>query len=423
MVSVKDTLAKYNYAELTHNQIAIEMGFDENEQKMLNIFWQPAFNKGWIYLSDKFIKEDMGYKKISDFYCDTLRKKYVENTDYKEITKNHDLVKIYESINADQSALCKKHKRGKEKKYYAVTGETLKKLLMRCGTKKGDQVCDYYLKVEQLAIFMKEYINALHSHILETKIAEKDKEISEQKENVNRIHNVNKELLSYKKLNEKNETVYIVSSHNYAKQGIYKIGRTTNMKARTSGHNTTRISGDKTKVLRQYKVNNSKLIERNIHMKLNGLLLKDSKEFFLCPFDLIENLVECIINNDDTQNKLLNSIVDTVNALQIAKYKPEQWMRGIEDDVFKDEMKLIIQNDEGKIETQATFDVSGATEIQRKEFVAHCIESYKKTIADPQRILWKAFQTYLISQLNIPKYKYKSLTWKPLFVEQKNKSE
>ena len=94
MVSVKDTLAKYNYAELTHNQIAIEMGFDENEQKMLNIFWQPAFNKGWIYLSDKFIKEDMGYKKISDFYCDTLRKKYVENTDYKEITKNHDLVKI-----------------------------------------------------------------------------------------------------------------------------------------------------------------------------------------------------------------------------------------------------------------------------------------------------------------------------------------
>jgi len=55
-----------------------------------------------------------------------LRKKYKENIDFKEIKSNDDLVKIYESLNDDQSAFKKStHKRGTAKKYYAVTGETI----------------------------------------------------------------------------------------------------------------------------------------------------------------------------------------------------------------------------------------------------------------------------------------------------------
>ena len=56
----------------------------------------------------------------------TLRKKYTENIDFKEIKSNDDLVKIYESLNANQSSFKKSsHKRGTIKKYYAVTGETI----------------------------------------------------------------------------------------------------------------------------------------------------------------------------------------------------------------------------------------------------------------------------------------------------------
>jgi hypothetical protein len=48
-----------------------------------------------------------------------LRKKYKENIDFKEIKADDDLVKIYESLNEDQSPFKKStHKRGKIKKYY-----------------------------------------------------------------------------------------------------------------------------------------------------------------------------------------------------------------------------------------------------------------------------------------------------------------
>ena len=56
----------------------------------------------------------------------TLRKKYKENIDFKEIKSNDDLIKIHENLNGDQSTLGKKsthksvNKRGTAKKYYAV---------------------------------------------------------------------------------------------------------------------------------------------------------------------------------------------------------------------------------------------------------------------------------------------------------------
>jgi len=422
MISIPDTLVKYNYAELSYDQLASEIGFSTEELSMLNIFWEPTFNEGWIYLSDKIIKNDMGYTQISAFYRDTLRKKYKENIDFKEIKSNDDLVKIYESLNGDQLLLGKKkHTGGKIKKYYAVTGETFKKLLIRCGTSKSDQICDYYLKVEQLARFMKDYISALHKHILENKLEEKDKVIQEEKDKFHRIHIVNEEYLSYKKLKDKNETIYIVTTYNYAKQGIYKIGRTKNMKSRNAGHNTTHVVGDKVKILKEFRVNDSQLIEKVIHKKLNGLLVKGDAEFFMCPYDLLENLVDVIVNDDSSHNELVNSIIDTVNTLRVLSYDEARWMSGIDMNIFTEEMRLVITNaDNGEDDIKAVFDVTIATEEQKKEFVSQCVVAYKQTIEEPQKIAWRQFTKYLFEQLPIPKYKYRSGDWKPLFIEAKN---
>jgi len=63
---------------------------------------------------------------------------------------------------------------------------------MKCGTKKGDEICDYYLKVEQLAIFMKDYIVAIHSHLMKKQLEEKDAALG-------RMNKVNLELLTFKK--------------------------------------------------------------------------------------------------------------------------------------------------------------------------------------------------------------------------------
>jgi hypothetical protein len=432
MFCISEILVKYNYVDLTYNQMADIMDFSNDEKNMLNIFWEPTFNTGWIYLSPNMIIEDMGYKQVSAFYRDNLYKSYIENIDYIEIKKDDDLVKKYneyqQNISKEISPANIRNKRGGHNaKYYKITGKTLKKMLMKCGTKKGDQICEYYLKVEQLAIFMKDYINALHKHILETKLAEKDKVIEdknlviENKEaKINRIHILNEEYLSYKKLNEKNETIYIVSTYDYATQGIYKVGKTTKlMKSRTSGHNTTHVSGDKVKVLKEFKVNDCSLVEKIIHKKLKGLLVKGDQEIFMCPYDLLENLVDVIVNDDNNHNKLVNTIIDTVNTMRGSNYNSEQWTSGIDMSVFNIEMRLIIpsDNENNNTEILATFNITSATEIQKKAFVEQCIIAYKQTIEVPQILVWKTFQAYLFQQLSIPRYQYKALQWKPIFKE------
>jgi hypothetical protein len=434
---INDALVKYNYENISNQQLAEHMGFSQEEQIMLTRFWEPAFNGSWIYLSPEMITEDMGYARITNFYNITLRPNYVENIDYVEINKNDELVKAYDkykkSFAAFQKAAKTKDKRGgSNTKYYKVTGKTLKKMLMKCGTKKGDTICDYYLKVEQLAIFMKDYIVALHSYILKKQIDEqtkliedktkviedKTKVIEDKNASLNRIHNVNIELLSFKKLTEKNESVYIVATYRYASQGIFKVGRTKCMKTRTSGHNNTHITGDKVKVLKEFKVNDSVVTENYIHRKLKGLLVKDEKEFFVCPYDLLESLIDTIINNDNNHNNLVNSIIDTVYKLKCDSYAPDRWITGIDVSIFHDEFKLIDSSDDSKEPViQATFDVTVATDEQKKAFVAQCIQAYRITITEPNQMMWKTFQVYLLEQLQIPKRRFKALYWRPMFNE------
>jgi len=209
-----------------------------------------------------------------------------------------------------------------------------------------------------------------------------------------------------------------VATYRYATQGIFKVGRTKCMKARTSGHNNTHITGDKVKVLKEFKVNDSVAIENYIHRKLKGLLVHDEKEFFICPYDLLENIIEVIMNNDETHNNLINSVIDTVYQLKCSNYSPDRWMNGIDTSIFRDEYQLVESGSADEEPTvQATFDITIATQEQKKAFVAQCVQAYRLTIQEPNQLIWKTFQTYLQTQLQIPKYRFKALQWKPLFTE------
>ena len=426
-MNVSEALIKFNYSEPSNVNLAKHIGFTDSEMNMLKMFWEPAFNGNWIYLSDEIILEQMTNENSKDslqnFYNRVLlTDDYVEEVDYKKISKNDDLVKNYESSGSSNLKNQKNKIKQTTKKYYAVTGETYKDLLQKSANKKGKTTRKYYRKVEQLAIFMKDYIVALHSYLMKKQldeqkklIEEKDAIIEKKDSNLNCLNTVNLELLTFKKLNEKNESIYIVATYRYATQGIFKVGRTKCMKTRISGHNNTHINGDKVKVLKEFKVNDSVATENYIHRKLKGLLVHNEKEFFVCPFDLLENIIQSMITNDESHNNLINSVIDTVYQLKCSNYSPERWMTGIDMDCFREEYQLILNSDNPEI--QAIFDITIATEEQKKAFVYQCIQSYKNTIEYPNELIWKTFQAYLITQLQIPKYRFKSLQWKPMFNE------
>ena len=429
-LNINDMLKKYNYKEVSNKQLAEHLNFTEEEQKMIQMFWEPAFNGSWIYLNDEIIlgqlTKETGKDALQNFYRRVLlTEDYKENVEYKQINKDDELVKEYERFGSSKNNNQKNKAKQTTKKYYAITGETYKDLLQRSANKKGKTTRQYYRKIEQLAIMMKDYLVGLNFYNIqkqieckELEIKEKDLkhklELKEKDECYNRLNTVNIELLTFKKNNQQNESVYIVATYRYATQGIFKVGRTKCMKARTSGHNNTHITGDKVKVLKEFKVNDSVAVENYIHRKLKGLLVKNEKEFFLCPYDLLENIIDVIVNNDDNNNNLIDSIVDTVYQLKGFQNSP-CWTRGIDINIFNEEYKLICTGDED--EDKAVFNVTTASPEQKKAFVSECVKAYKETIEEPNKLIWKNFQAYFIPLLNLPKYKYKALEWKPLFNE------
>jgi hypothetical protein len=243
------------------------------------------------------------------------------------------------------------------------------------------------------------------------------RELKEKDKQLNRLHEINAELLTYKKLSEKNESIYLVSSYNYMTKGLAKIGRTKNLKARNSGHNTTHPAGDKVKILHEFKVNDSVLVESVIHKKLAGLRPDKKSEFFMCPYDLLHDIVDMIIRFDDEENEAVNKLIDAVFKLKQKEFKYLDWTTGLDMTIFEDTMKLI-ENSDGEEVKRAEFNITTATKEQKDAFVKDCMLAYQKNILIPKKLtvlMWSAFQTHLIEELNIAKSRFKALEWRDSF--------
>ncbi len=66
--------------------------FTEDDEKFIDMFWDPVFNSSWIYLSDEIVVELMGYKKSKDTMRELYRKllqEYDCDTDYKQVDKDN----------------------------------------------------------------------------------------------------------------------------------------------------------------------------------------------------------------------------------------------------------------------------------------------------------------------------------------------
>ena len=99
-LNINDMLKKYNYTEVSNQQLAEHLNFSEEEQKMIELFWEPAFNGSWIYLNDEIILSQLtnekGKNSLYNFYTRVLlTEDYKENVDYKQINKDDELIKEY----------------------------------------------------------------------------------------------------------------------------------------------------------------------------------------------------------------------------------------------------------------------------------------------------------------------------------------
>lgn len=275
---------------------------------------------------------------------------------------------------------------------------------------------------EPVVVASGEEVALLKKKLLESEERAKayEQQLKDKDGDIQRLNMLNRECLTYKKNRLKEESIYIVSSVAYAKLGIFKVGRTRKcMSVRSSQHNVSRIKGDKLKLLREFKVGNSVLMERIIHDKLRGLLYEDEKEWFHVPFKHLESVVQIIINHDHDDSIMVNALIDTIQDLRKKVFNSVEWTQGIPDEFFEEASKeekepTVVEIKDGE-KVLASFDTRDMSPEQRKKFVQRCMDMYLEDnpqVAAATGVIWAIFQKLLIKQLQVPRTEFRALEWR-----------
>lgn len=187
--NVRDALAKFEYKPITRSELGRYMGLSQSELAQLDMFWDPAFGKGWIYLSDEMIKTQMttkiGKNAVTQFYDEILdvdetkivngeklRKDYFEGEHFKRLAWDDPLIDLYFKSCSPNPGSNSKRKNVAGKRYYAVSGDTYSDLLTRASTESGKISRSLFRKIIIGTRLFLEYMNALHAIFAQGRIEE-----------------------------------------------------------------------------------------------------------------------------------------------------------------------------------------------------------------------------------------------------------
>jgi len=151
--NIKETIKilSKNKPNLLLNDFMKEMNYNIDEI-YINKFWHSLDNNIWIYVDKTLGKwmelydENEGMKII---YRSV--KKYLNNDEYLIYTNFEDFNNNYlKSSQTQESGENLIIERGNRSKYLIVKPSSFKKWGMRIRTNKGDEICEYYIKLEEI---------------------------------------------------------------------------------------------------------------------------------------------------------------------------------------------------------------------------------------------------------------------------------
>jgi phage anti-repressor protein len=400
---------------LTFLQLAKLSNYTEEELEYTKLFWETTFNQSWLYLSDNYIKEWLTNERKKDvlrnFYNQNLIKNYEENIDYKMVTKDHELVKKYRSLN-----LTTDKKAPHNKKYFIVTGDCLKNLLMTSKTQKGREIRRYYIKTETLAREMSNYLIKYHQLLVtkETKLR------TEAEKKALRIDSYIQHFIK----KEKHEYIYIATTDINAQESIFKVGRCKkNLKGRLCVYNTGLVGNSRFYFTYKYLCHDAKKLENRICDILKDESIQGYREIFKMRYNWLEKIVNSICNNYNDEIDILNLYINNKHeSIDLTPIIPEP--------INIDDSKTIIiecksepKNEEKKHVEIKNIDNLNNDEI--KDILTQALKMYAtnelqkdplwtpQTIEDKIIIEWWKLTNYLMNLTGINNVrKLKKAKWK-----------
>lgn len=335
------TLAKYIAKEYCD--------FDEKEIDMMDIYWDAAFNRNWIYVDEDMIENTFGYSQnrasMSDF-SKKLKAEFKENFDYK-------IIKINKKTSEKDKEFIKKFWTGKilpknshggsNKNYHFITGETFKSML--ASSPKGKVIRNYFIKIESLCKITNDALTWCITYIAKKQSEENERLLAESREIITKQ---DKLLLESKKTIEekeeiiksntptysdqivlnkvmlnrrliKNKRLYRGSHKIESKNGISKFGSSKNSDIRARDHSTslTEINKFIMEKIFETQPEMTTHTEHYAHAILEPFMVKTNprkREHFLIHPKFLDKIVQKILEHQDELINECNKYIDLIEA-------------------------------------------------------------------------------------------------------------
>jgi len=169
---------------------------------------------------------------------------------------------------------------GSSKETIILTINTFKKFCLKAGTKKADDIHDYYIKLEEL---LQETLN---DELIENKILLQNTQNALQAER-EKIKSITRKRYYNQ---EKGDTIYIYENNSEEENSYIRVGKSKNLSGREGNYNTHNKSG---RIIYAKKCYNSDLLEKLIHQFLDKYRILPNQEWFDCSFEIAKEAIDC----------------------------------------------------------------------------------------------------------------------------------
>jgi len=307
---------------LTIQELLNKLNYEFNSL-YIDKFWDNISDDHWIYINDDMLKW-IGYNYSEMRIC---RQKFIKliNKNFKDIV-DYKLINTNEFKKSDvylQVYIEKNTNIQNKTKHMMVSPDCFKQILMLLRTEKSIKIKEYYIELEKIyklyVLYQNKYKELENNKILNL-LKEKENELKEKNEDLNRFKTVQANSV---KLLEKNEFVYIATSFLNAINNIFKIGKTKAINSRLSNFNINSLKGNEFYYSKAVKCYDSAVLESLIHSFLKPFNYKN--EMFQLHHDPLSKLVDKICTHYDIMTNMVNDYIknEYKNDLGLDNVTPE----------------------------------------------------------------------------------------------------
>ena len=232
------------------------------------------------------------------------------------IEKNFYINKDYKIFGPQVGEAKKESRGGHNKEIIMLNIDTFKKFCLKAGTKKADEIHDYFIKLERV---LQEILQE-ESNELKLQLEQKNMEIQNIE---NEKHNIREKTL-LEKFPNNTQCVYYGTIDNLSDKGekLIKFGNSNNLKNRVKKHNETYLNF---RLINVFKVDNKLQIENAI--KENQIFIERQRTITVNKKKYVE-----LINIDGISFTELDKIIKEI--IVSIEYSPENYIKILEQNTF-----------------------------------------------------------------------------------------